>query len=125
MVGHTVAECCLTEQCRGQPLGLLLQIRCMVGQVMATKVQLTFSQLQNFMGQLALDLQLTFYFWGHTDVAVLPSNASSSFSEEVLRCIAVAASSDEGWPSVMVGALKLYCGQMYPCMTRAQLTKAE
>ena len=96
-----------------------------MGQVLATKVQLTFSQLQNLMGQLSLDLQLTFYFWGHTDVAVLPSNASSSFSEEVLRCIAVAATSDEGWPSVMVGALKLHCSRMYPCMTRVQLTKAE
>jgi hypothetical protein len=99
-------------------LGLLLQIRCMVGQVVGTKVQLTFSQLQNFMGQLALDLQLTFYFWGHSDVAVLSSNASSSFSEEVLRCVAVAATSDRGWLCVMVGAAELYCGQMYPCMTR-------
>lgn len=67
-------------------MGLLVQIRCMVGQVITTKVQLTFSQLQNFIGQIALELQLTFYFWGHSDVAVLPSSASMSFSEEVMGC---------------------------------------
>ena len=41
-------------------MGLQVQIRCMVGQVITTKVQLTFSQLQNFIGQIALELQLTF-----------------------------------------------------------------
>ena len=71
---------------------------------MATKVQLSFSQLQNFMGQLAIDLQLTFYFWGHSDVAVLPSNASSSFSEEVLGYV-VATVAVNAW-QCLSGAVK-------------------
>ncbi len=81
---------------------------------MATKVQLTFTQLQNSMGQLALDLHLTCYFWGHSDVAVLPSNASSSFSEEVLRCDAAAALSDGAWPFLMIGATDYTWGQVLP-----------
>ena len=81
---------------------VLLQIRCMVGQVVGTKVQLTFTQLQNYMGQLAIDLHLTFYFWGHTDVAVLASNATVSFSEEVLRCTAITNTCARGWPSVVL-----------------------
>jgi hypothetical protein len=60
-----------------------MQITTLVGEVIPTKVTLSFSQLQNFMAQMAVDRQLTFYLWGHADVAVLPSNSTYRLSEEV------------------------------------------
>ena len=56
----------------------------MAGEIIPTRVQLTFSQLQNFIADVAIERDYAYYFWGHADVALLASNATASFSEEVL-----------------------------------------
>lgn len=58
----------------------------MVAEVIPTRVQLTFSQLQNFIADVAIERNYEYYFWGHADVALLASSASSSFSEEIFGC---------------------------------------
>ncbi len=54
----------------------------LVGEVISTRVQLTFSQAQNMIGDIAVERNYTFFFWGHSDVALLPSNATAVFAEE-------------------------------------------
>ena len=56
----------------------------MVAEVIPTRVQLTFAQLQNFIADIAIERNYTYYFWGHADVALLASNATASFAEETL-----------------------------------------
>lgn len=63
------------------------QVSAIVGEVIPTRSQQTFSQLQNMIADIAVEREYTYYFWGHADVAVLASNASASFSEEVLGCV--------------------------------------
>jgi hypothetical protein len=58
-------------------------VNAIVGEVIPTRVQMTFSQLQNFIADVAVERGYDYYFWGHADVVVLASNASSSFAEEV------------------------------------------
>ncbi len=61
------------------------QVNRIVGEVIPTRAQLTFSQLQNMVADIAVERGYTYYFWGHADVALLASNASASFSEEVFE----------------------------------------
>ena len=56
----------------------------MVAEIVSTRVQLSFSQLQNFIADMAIERDYKYYFWGHADVALVASNATASFSEEVL-----------------------------------------
>jgi hypothetical protein len=65
---------------------VLAQVNAIVGEVIPTRVQLSFSQLQNFVADVAVERGYDYYFWGHADVALLASNASSSFADEVLGC---------------------------------------
>ncbi len=65
-----------------------MQVNAIVGEVIPTRVQLTFSQLQNFIASIAIDRDYNYYFWGHADVALVASNATASFAEEVLQCVA-------------------------------------
>ena len=62
-----------------------VQVTALVGEIVPTRAKLTFSQLQNFMAGDAISKNLTYFFWGHADVALMPSNATASFSQEVLR----------------------------------------
>lgn len=62
------------------------QVNAIVGEVIPTRVQHTFSQLQNFMASIAVERDYTYYFWGHADVALMASNATATFSEEIFRC---------------------------------------
>ncbi|KAK9901354.1 hypothetical protein WJX75_008200 [Coccomyxa subellipsoidea] len=59
----------------------------LVGEVIPTRVRLTFSQAQNMIGDIALERNYTFFFWGHSDVALLASNASALFAQEVMACM--------------------------------------
>ena len=65
-----------------------MQVNAIVGEVIPTRVQLTFSQLQNFIASIAIERDYNYYFWGHADVALVASNATASFAEEVLQCVA-------------------------------------
>ena len=58
-----------------------------MGEVIPTRAPLTFSQLQNFMSEVAIERNLTYFFWGHADVALVASNETASFSQEVMRCV--------------------------------------
>lgn len=60
------------------------QVQSLVAEIIPTRVQLTFSQLQNFIADVAIERDYKYYFWGHADVALMASNATASFSEEVL-----------------------------------------
>ncbi|EIE20118.1 hypothetical protein COCSUDRAFT_57844 [Coccomyxa subellipsoidea C-169] len=62
-------------------------VNAIVGEVIPTRVQHTFSQLQNFMASIAVERDYTYYFWGHADVALMASNATATFSEEIFRCM--------------------------------------
>lgn len=57
--------------------------------MISTRAQLTFSQAQNFMASIAIERDLTYYFWGHADVALLASNATATFADEVFTCEAL------------------------------------
>lgn len=65
-----------------------MQVNAIVGEVIPTRVQMTFSQLQNFIASIAIERDYKYYFWGHADVALVASNATASFAEEVLQCVA-------------------------------------
>ena len=56
----------------------------MVTEVIPTRVQLSFSQLQNFIADVAIERGYDYYFWGHADVALMASNATTSFTDEIL-----------------------------------------
>ena len=64
-------------------LGVDAGINALVGEVIPTRVRLTFSQAQNMIADIAIERNYTFYFWGHSDVALLASNATAVFAEEV------------------------------------------
>ena len=55
----------------------------MVGEVIPTRAQLTFSQCQNFIADISLERNYTYFFWGHSDVALLASSPEKGFAEEV------------------------------------------
>ena len=55
-----------------------------MAEVIPTRVQLSFSQLQNFIADVAIERGYDYYFWGHADVALMASNATSSFTAEIL-----------------------------------------
>ena len=61
------------------------QVSSRVGEVVPTRTKLSFSQLQNFMAEVAIEKNLTYFFWGHADVALMASNATASFAEDALR----------------------------------------
>lgn len=76
----------------------------LVGDVIATRPsKLSFSQLQNFIAEVAIERNHTHYFWGHADVAVMASNATAMHSAEVLGCA----------PILMQGSMQLL-GSKYP-----------
>lgn len=59
-----------------------------MGEVIPTRVRLTFLQAQNMIADIAIERNYTFFFWGHSDVALLASNATALFAEEVsLHCL--------------------------------------
>lgn len=58
-------------------------VRQMVGEVIPTRVQLTFSQCQNFIADISVERNYTYFFWGHADVALLATSPEKSFAEEV------------------------------------------
>jgi hypothetical protein len=66
----------------------------LVGEVIPTRVRLTFSQAQNMIGDIALERNYTFFFWGHSDVALLASNASAVFAQEVSASLMLWSSPD-------------------------------
>ena len=55
----------------------------MVGEIKPTRVQLTFSQCQNYIADISVERNYTYHFWGHADVALLASNPKQTFAEEV------------------------------------------
>ena len=55
-----------------------------MAEVIPTRVQLSFSQLQNFIADVAIERDYDYYFWGHADVALMASNATRSFTAEIL-----------------------------------------
>ena len=73
---------------RSSHAGMCAQVNAIVGEVIPTRVQLTFSQLQNFIASIAIEREYDYYFWGHADVALMASNATATFSEEVFGCVA-------------------------------------
>ena len=58
-------------------------VRQMVGEVIPTRVQLTFSQCQNFIADISVERNYTYFFWGHADVALLATSPEKIFAEEV------------------------------------------
>ncbi len=58
-------------------------VRQMVGEVIPTRVQLTFSQCQNYLADISVERNFTYFFWGHADVALLATTPKKSFAEEV------------------------------------------
>ncbi len=65
----------------------LAVVKQMVGEVIPTRVQLTFSQCQNFISDISAERNYTYHFWGHADVALQASSPKQSFAEEVtFRC---------------------------------------
>ena len=65
-----------------------MQINKLVGEVIPTRPsRLSFSQLQNFIADIALERNYTYYFWGHSDVAVMATNATAVHSAEVLGSV--------------------------------------
>ena len=62
-------------------------VKQMVGEIIPTRVQLTFSQCQNYMADISTERNYTYFFWGHSDVALLASSPKQTFAEEVSRCI--------------------------------------
>ena len=59
----------------------------MVGEVIPTRVQLTFSQCQAVISDISAERNYTYHFWGHADVALQASSPKQSFAEEVRsRC---------------------------------------
>lgn len=64
-------------------LGVYAGVNGLVGEVIPTRVRLTFSQAQNMIADIAIERNYTFFFWGHSDVALLASNATAVFAEEV------------------------------------------
>ena len=57
----------------------------LVGEVIPTRVKLTFSQCQNMIADISRERSYDFFFWGHSDVALLASNSTALFANEV-RC---------------------------------------
>jgi hypothetical protein len=55
----------------------------LVGEVIPTRVKMTFSQAQNMIADIAVERNYTFYFWGHSDVALMGSNSTALFAEQV------------------------------------------
>ncbi|BDA45278.1 hypothetical protein COCOBI_07-0650 [Coccomyxa sp. Obi] len=62
-------------------------VNALVGEVIPTRVRLTFSQAQNMIADIAVERNYTFFFWGHSDVALLASNATAVFAEEAMACL--------------------------------------
>ena len=62
-----------------------LQVKELVADVIPTRPsRLSFSQLQNFIGEIAIERGYSHYFWGHADVALMATNATTTHSAEVL-----------------------------------------
>ncbi|BDA45280.1 hypothetical protein COCOBI_07-0670 [Coccomyxa sp. Obi] len=73
------------------------RIRGMVGEVIATRARLTFSQSQNYIADIAIERDYEYYFWGHSDVVVFPQNATTSFAEVAVACAEAAMSAKPNW----------------------------
>jgi len=58
----------------------------LVGEVIPTRVQLTFSQCQNYIADISSERNYTYFFWGHADVALQSSSTEQTFAEEVRIC---------------------------------------
>ena len=67
--------------------GCLAVVNQMVGEVIPTRVQLTFSQCQNFIADISTERNYTYFFWGHSDVALLASSPQRGFAEEVIETV--------------------------------------
>ena len=62
-----------------------MQVQELVREIIPTRPsRLSFSQLQNVIADIAIERNYTYYFWGHSDVAVMASNATAVHSAEVL-----------------------------------------
>lgn len=65
-----------------------MQVNELVAEVIPTKPsRLSFSQLQNFIGEMAIEREYTYYFWGHADVALMATDATATHSTEVLGSV--------------------------------------
>ncbi|CAL5224061.1 g6686 [Coccomyxa viridis] len=58
---------------------------------------LSFSQLQNVIADIAMERNYTYYLWGHSDIAVMASNATALHSAEVLGCMERIMSQEPSW----------------------------
>lgn len=56
----------------------------LVAEVIPTRTKLTFSQLQNYIADISMERDYEYFFWGHSDVAVLATNDNTTFAKEVL-----------------------------------------
>lgn len=63
--------------------GIFAGVNELVGEVIPTRVKLTFSQAQNMIADIAVERNYSFYFWGHSDVGLMASNSSTKFANEV------------------------------------------
>ena len=61
----------------------LAVVKQMVGEIIPTRVQLTFSQCQNYIADISAERNYTYHFWGHADVALHASSPKQTFAEEV------------------------------------------
>ena len=63
----------------------LVQVNELVREIIPTRPSgLSFSQLQNVIADIAMERNYTYYLWGHSDIAVMASNATALHSAEVL-----------------------------------------
>ncbi|KAK9901260.1 hypothetical protein WJX75_002993 [Coccomyxa subellipsoidea] len=73
------------------------RIKGMVGEVIATRARLTFSQSQNYIADIAIEREYEYYFWGHSDVVVFPQNTTTSFADVAVTCAEAAMSAKPNW----------------------------
>ena len=65
-----------------------MQVNDLVAEVIPTRPsRLSFSQLQNFIGEMAIEREYAYYFWGHADVALMATDATAMHSTEVLGLV--------------------------------------
>ena len=98
-----------------------LQVKELVREIIPTRPsRLSFSQLQNVIADIAIERNYTYYFWGHSDVAVMASNATAVHSAEVLRSAPGCTQSPGNHACYAVHSIEVcnrqLCGETRMCM---------
>lgn len=74
---------CMPGKAADTQIPWLAVVKQMVGEIIPTRVQLTFSQCQNHIADISAERNYTYHFWGHADVALHASSPKQTFAEEV------------------------------------------